>query len=306
MKSKSKKKSINRGKEKSLAVWREQTSLPTTYDGLRAYLTEISKYPVLSREEEEAEVKKMLNGDLEAAKKLVTYNLRLVVKIAFEYRNTWQNVMDLIQEGNIGLMKAISMYDPSKGTKLSYYASWWIRSYILKFLIDNFRLVKIGTTQAQKKLFYNLIQEQKKLEAQGLPALPEVISQTLHVKEEEVNEMTARLSGAAEFSIDQPTDPNGEAGEATFMSTYKDNSKRPDYLVEEKETEEQLKKRLDEFALTLNEKERTILKDRLLSEVPKTLQEIGEQFGITKERTRQLEQRLLDKLKVNLSDLYPG
>ena len=133
--------------------------LPKVKDLLRSYIAEISKYPVLSKEEEEKAVKRMIDGDVKAAKLLVMSNLRLVVKIAFEYRNMYQNIMDLIQEGNVGLMKAISMYDPKRGAKISYYSSWWIRSYILKFLIDNFRLVKIGTTQAQKKLFFRLMRE---------------------------------------------------------------------------------------------------------------------------------------------------
>ncbi|MBN1115178.1 MAG: sigma-70 family RNA polymerase sigma factor, partial [Oligoflexia bacterium] len=150
-------------------------NIPVPYDGLRAYLAEISRYPILTPEQESDMVKRMQQGDIEAARILVTSNLRLVVKIAFEYRSSYQNLMDLIQEGNIGLMKAISMYNPEKGAKLSYYASWWIRSYILKFLIDNFRMVKIGTTQAQKKLFYNLMQEKRKLENEGKTALPEVL-----------------------------------------------------------------------------------------------------------------------------------
>ncbi len=275
-------------------------SLPAVHDPLRAYIQQITKYPVLNKKEEEALVKKMQAGDIEAAKLLVLSNLRLVIKIAFEYKNAYQNIMDLIQEGNIGLMKAISMYDSSKGAKLSYYASWWIRSYILKFLIDNFRLVKLGTTQAQKRLFYNLLQEQKRIESQGTLALPETIGANLAVKGKEVEEMTTRLTGDAEVSFDQPVSNDDE--KRTFIDTYQDNSMRPDTIVEDRENKVILRERLNQFAQTLNEKEKAILKDRLLSETPYTLQEIADRFGISKERARQLEERILKRIKTELSE----
>ncbi len=277
-----------------------QKSLPVASDPLRLYLNEISKYSLLDKEEEETLVKKMTEGDIEAAKLLVLSNLRLVVKIALEYKSMYQNIMDLIQEGNIGLMKAISMYDSSKGAKLSYYASWWIRSYILKFLIDNFRLVKIGTTQAQKRLFYNLLQEQKKLENQGLLAIPDTLSKNLNVKEKDVIEMSSRLMGDSEVSLEQPiNDDNG----FSIQDTLADNSKRPDIIVEESQERAELMTRLNKIAKTLNEKERTILKERLLSETPLTLQEIANRYGISKERARQLEERIINKMREELSDL---
>jgi RNA polymerase sigma-32 factor len=220
-----------------------------------------------------------------------------VVKIAFEYKSAYQNVMDLIQEGNIGLMKAISLYNPDKGAKLSYYSSWWIRSYILKFLIDNFRLVKIGTTQAQKKLFYNLIHEKEKLEMQGKLALPLLLSENLAVKEKEIVEMSSRLSGGSEVSLDQPINDPGNDKAPSVLSTYEDNSQRPDLLVEEKEYKQYLKQKLSEFSTSLNDKEKMILKERLLSEAPVTLQNIADNFGISKERARQLENRIMGKLK---------
>ena len=277
----------------------EHDKMPAVTDPLKLYLNEISRYSVLNKNEEEALVKKMLDGDMDAAKLLVLSNLRLVVKIAFEYKSMYQNIMDLIQEGNIGLMKAISMYDPSKGSKLSYYSSWWIRSYILKFLIDNFRLVKIGTTQAQKRLFYNLIQEQKKLENQGLLALPDLLSKNLDVKEKDIIEMSSRLLGNSEVSFNQPTSPDDDH---SMEDVFADNSKRPDLLVEEKEHQLQLFDKLNMIAKTLNEKEKTILKDRLLSDAPMTLQEIADKFGISKERARQLEERILNKMRTELAE----
>lgn len=173
-------------------------------DPLKRYLQEISRYKLLSPEEEAELVATLFEtGDLEAAKKLVVANLRLVVKIAFEYKNAYRNVLDLIQEGNIGLMKAVSKYNPEKGAKLSYYASWWIRSYILKFILDNFRLIKIGTTADQKKLFYNLMREKERLMNQGIEPDAKLISENLGVSEKAVVEMDHRLSSSgAEVSLD--------------------------------------------------------------------------------------------------------
>lgn len=278
-------------------------NIPAVRDSLRAYLTEISRYPLLTPEEEKKLVEEMKKGSIEAAKKLVTSNLRLVVKIALEYKSGYKNIMDLIQEGNIGLMKAISMYNPKKGAKLSYYASWWIKSYILKFLISNFRLVKIGTTQTQKKLFYNLMKEKEKLEKQGKSSLPKVISKRLDVKEKDIIEMSRRLDGSAELSIDQKIkDDEGEKTSLSFLSKFQDESARPDKLIEEKEEKEKLKKELEKFSKTLNKKEKEILFTRLLSEAPKTLQEIADNNGISKERTRQLEARILKRLREQLEE----
>ena len=290
-----------KGQQNNLNPLVPASGLPAVHDPLRAYIQQIAKYPVLTKEEEEELTKKMQDGDVEAAKLLVLSNLRLVIKIAFEYKSAYQNIMDLIQEGNIGLMKAISMYDPGKGAKLSYYASWWIRSYILKFLIDNFRLVKIGTTQAQKRLFYNLLQEQKRLESQGVLALPDLVGENLAVTGKDVEEMTTRLTGDAEVSFDQPL--SSEDGSKTLIDMYPDNSMRPDTMVEEQENKVILKQRLNDFAQTLNDKEKVILRDRLLSETPHTLQEIADKFGISKERARQLEERILKRIKTELSEL---
>src|SRR5690606_10559331 len=180
-------------------------------DPLTVYLKEIARYKLLSIEEEKALTQELFEtGDIEVAKKLVVANLRLVVKIALEYKSAYKNVMDLIQEGNIGLMKAVSKYDPAKGAKLSYYASWWIRSYILKFILDNFRLVKIGTTQEQKKLFYNLMREKQRLMNMGINPDVKLLSENLGVSEKAVIEMDHRLgSRGQEMSLDRPIDEDG-------------------------------------------------------------------------------------------------
>ncbi|NDG84267.1 MAG: sigma-70 family RNA polymerase sigma factor, partial [Proteobacteria bacterium] len=180
----------------------EKTLIPS--DPLKRYLAEIKNAPVLTAEQEQALAIRMKeHGDLNAAKLLVSANLKTVVRIAYEYRSMYHNLLDLIQEGNIGLMKAVSKFDPEKGVRLGYYATWWIRSYILKYLLDNFRLVRVGTSHAQKKLFYHLLREKQRLEAQGIRAAPALLAQNLDVKEKDVIEMEQRLlSSGAEVSID--------------------------------------------------------------------------------------------------------
>lgn len=269
-------------------------------DPLQRYLEEIRRYEVMSPEDQQAlAVKFQETGDIALAKMLVTTNLRLVVKIALEYKNAYHNVLDLIQEGNVGLMKAVSNYDPYKGTRLSYYASWWIRSYILKFLLDNFRLVKVGTTQAQKKLFYNLMREKERLEAQGIQAGPKLLADQLNVKEKDVREMNLRLSSrGGEVSLDQPLGDDDRR-------TAKDSLEDPGDSAEDRVVNEQLQSILtdhvSDFVKTLNEKERIVFHERLMSEEPKTLQEIADQFGITRERTRQIESKVLEKLRKHMS-----
>lgn len=272
----------------------------TPTDPLLQYLSELRKYPVLSPEEQQQLAQKFKEtGDLSIAKRLVTSNLRLVVKIALEYKNAYHNVLDLIQEGNVGLMKAVSNYDPYKGTRLSYYASWWIRSYILKFLLDNFRLVKVGTTQAQKKLFYNLMREKDRLEAQGIAPAPKLLADTLKVKEKDVREMSLRLSSkGGEFSLDQPI---GDSEGRTARDSLEDHSEPVDESLAQQELKSILTDHISEFVRGLNEKERIVFQERLLNEEPKTLQEVADQFGITRERARQIESKVIEKLRKHMS-----
>src|SRR5947209_7222415 len=179
-------------------------------DALQRYMAEVARHPLLSREEEhDLAVKFQKTQDPAIAYRLVTANLRLVVKIAHEYRRAAFNLLDLIQEGNVGLMHAVEKYDPYRGVKLSSYAAWWIRAYILRYLMDNWRMVKLGTTQAQRKLFFNLRKEQEKLLAQGMDAAPKLLAERLNVTEQDVREMDQRL-GNDEFSIDAPTSSSGD------------------------------------------------------------------------------------------------
>jgi RNA polymerase sigma-32 factor len=265
-------------------------------DPLRRYLDEVRRYPLLEPEEEFRLATELhQRGDMNAARRLVQANLRLVVKIALEYRSMYSNLLDLIQEGNIGLMKAVSKFDPTKGARLGYYSSWWIRSYILKYLLDNFRLVKIGTTQAQKKLFYHLVREKERLEAQGL------LAERLNVREKDVIEMEQRLSGrGAEMSLDTPVDSEGGSQEA-FRDRVADDREGADDALARNELLELLREKLPEFQKELNDKELRILQDRLLAEEPKTLQEVADLYGLTRERARQIEAKVLSKLRTFLS-----
>lgn len=271
-------------------------------DTLKSYLKEISKYKLLSEEQEKALTTALVDtGDIEIAKKLVLHNLRLVVKIAMEYRYSYRNVMDLIQEGNIGLMKAVSKYSPDKGAKLSYYASWWIKSYILKFILDNFRLVKIGTTNEQKKLFYNLMREKDRLQAMGIEPDHKLISENLGVSEKAVAIMDQRLApGSSDLSIDTPISDDSSAH---FSDTLVDESSSEiEADLELSQGVEILKQNLGEFLADLDERDRYIFNERLMSETPLSLQKIADQYGVSRERVRQIEQKIMKNLKVYMSE----
>jgi RNA polymerase sigma-32 factor len=285
----------------SLPVLKQSTSLKVQ-DPFTVYLKEISRHKLLSIEEERELTAELLRtGDIEVAKKLVLANLRLVVKIALEYKNATKNIMDLIQEGNIGLMKAVSKYDPSKGAKLSYYASWWIRSYILKFILDNFRLVKIGTTQEQKKLFYNLMREKQRLMSMGITPDVKLLSNNLGVSEKAVIEMDQRLGNSGqEVSLDKPLDEDG--GRQTLSDVIGDSDEGLDEKLGELQNLEILKEHLESFVKGLKTRDQEIFKKRLLSEVPESLQSIADQYGVSRERIRQVEERLIEQLKIYMSE----
>ncbi len=284
---------------KDLAVFK-----PGPGDQLSQYLKQIRKYELLSPEQEEALTSALeKTGDVEVAKKLVLHNLRLVVKIAMEYRSSYQNVMDLIQEGNIGLMKAVSKYDGSKGAKLSYYASWWIRSYILKFILDNFRLVKIGTSNEQKKLFYNLLKEKNRLIGLGIEPETKLLAENLGVTEKSVNIMDKRLGErGGEVSLDSPI-ADGSSDHLLRDILPDPEGQNPEEIFSNTQDLELLKSHLNTFVANLGDRDKEIFKKRLLSEVPPSLQSIADEYGVTRERIRQIEARLIDNLKVYMSDI---
>ena len=264
------------------------------YDPLSHYLAEVRRYPLLSREEESEVAKRYhTSHDRQDALRLVTANLRLVVKIAHEFARASRNLIDLIQEGNIGLMEAVKSFDPYRGIRFPSYAVWWIRAYIIRYLMNNWRLVKIGTTQAQRKLFFNLKKESDRLEAEGFSPQPRLLAQRIGVKEAEVREMQERM-GQSEVSLDQPT---GADDDGRLMDVLPDTGANPEEAVSDAEWRAFAKDKVEQFASTLKDKELQIFQSRLLAEQPLTLQEIGERFGISRERVRQIETRLKRKLK---------
>jgi RNA polymerase sigma-32 factor len=267
-------------------------------DPLAAYMAETRRYPLLTpAEEKELAVRLVEHGDSAAARRLIEANLRLVVKIAYEYRRAHRNLLDLVQEGNIGLIQAVSKFDPYRGVKLSSYAAFWIRAYILKFILNNWRLVKIGTTQAQRKLFFNLRKEREKLEQLGFAPTTALLAEKLDVSEKEVIEMERRLA-APEASLDAPMGgADGDEGSRTRLDYLPSDDPRPDRAVAESEFSTLLRGKLEQFASTLEGREQTIFRERWLTDEPLTLQEIGDRYNVSRERARQLEKRMLDRLK---------
>lgn len=271
------------------------------YDPLGAYLREIHRYALLDPDEEKELAQRYFEQqDVDAAARLVTANLRLVVKIAFEYRRAYRNVMDLIQEGNIGLMQAVKKFDPYRGVKLSTYASWWIRAYILRYLLNNWRLVKIGTTQAQRRLFFNLSKEKRRLEALGIDATPEKIAEGLQVTADEVVEMDRRLA-APEASLDAPARSAGSASDsdrgASRLDLLSDEEVPADEALALAQFNDELQAKVAAFAETLAGREADVFRNRLWADTPETLQEIGDRYGLTREGVRQIEKRILARLR---------
>ncbi len=286
------------------AVGKEVSPLPgntpVPMDALRIYLRQVGNFPTMSAEEEFELARKFRDeGNQDAAFMLITSNLRLVVKIAMEFQRKWmKNVLDLIQEGNVGLMKALKKFDPDKGIKFSYYASFWIRAYILKFIMDNWRMVKVGTTQAQRKLFYNLSKEKQRLESMGITADADAIAQSLDVSETDVVEMGQRL-GQHDLSLDMPYNEDSDVTPMNVIPALGDGAEE---ILLQGETAELLQQNIKELMPKLSEKEKDIIEMRLLAESPVTLREIGEKYGITRERVRQIESRLLSKIKGHIQE----
>jgi RNA polymerase sigma-32 factor len=278
---------------------REPTDL-VPQDLLDRYFAETRKYPVLSREEEHAlAVRVREQGDRDAAERLALSNLRLVAKIAMEYRRVWTSLLDLIQEGNIGLLQAIKRYDPYRGVKLSSYAAYWIRAFILKYLIDNIRLVRVGSSRAERKLFFQLNRARRELERAGFDPEPHLLAAKLDVKEDDVVDLERRLS-QSDLSLDAPV--SREEGSAPLGEFMASDQTPLDEVVTDQDLRRTLRKQVARFATDLDERERTILRERVLADEQKTLQEIGDEFGLTRERVRQIEAKLVERLRAYLEE----
>lgn len=270
-------------------------------DPLQVYMREVQRHPLLSREEETKLAQEYVKtGDVQSAARLVTANLRLVVKLAYEYRRAYRNMMDLVQEGNIGLMQAVKRFDPNRGVKLSSYSAWWIRAYMLRFILNNKRLVKLGTTQAQRKLFFNLNKERDRLTAMGIEPTHEEIAKQLDVSTTDVIEMDKRLA-RSDASMDAPIG-DGEGRQTSRGELMPSDNAGPEELAERAELGGALREYLAEFRETLKGKEATIFDERLVAEDPKTLQQLGDGFGVSRERVRQLESRLTGRLREYLRE----
>ncbi len=265
-------------------------------DPLAAYMGEVRRHPLLTREQEhELAVRWLEQGDRDAGRKLVTSNLRLVVKIAHEYRRAYQNLLDLVQEGNVGLVRAVQKFDPYRGVKLSTYSGWWIRAYILKYILNNWRLVKIGTTQNQRKLFFNLRKQRDALLAAGVDPTPERIAKELDVSPREVVEMERRMAGA-DVSLDAPLGTEDGDGR-TRLDLIEDHHADPENRVDAAEFKDVLQQKLRHFGVDLSGRELEIFEERVVAEEPITLQDLGDRWGVSRERARQIEKRLLMRLR---------
>jgi RNA polymerase sigma-32 factor len=270
----------------------EHAVVPVT--ALQQYLAEIRRYPYLSKEEELRLFHEyQTQGSREAAVKLIMANLRVSVAIASEYLHTGADHMDLIQEGNVGLMQAIKKFDSTKNVRFYAYAAWWSRAYILRYLLNTYRLIKVGTTQDQRKLFYNLRKEKAKLEREGFAPDTKLLADRLNVRERDVIEMDQRL-GNWEQSLDQPI---GENQDGSLLDILPSQQQPADEQLADRQLRTLFRAKLAEFIKTLEERDEDILRNRILSETPLTLDELGDKYGITKERTRQLEARIIKRLR---------
>jgi RNA polymerase sigma-32 factor len=274
-------------------------------DSLQRYLTDIRRIPVLSREEEHRlALRWHEQGEREAAWQLVTANLRLVVMIAREYQRAFHNLLDLVQEGSVGLLEAVKNFDPYRGIRFPSYAVWWIRAYIIRYIINNWRLVKVGTTQAQRKLFFNLQKERDRLQREGFAPSPQLIAQRLDVKEKEVVEMEQRLA-ARDVSVDAPLADGEEASLLDFLPAHEQTAD----AVADEEYHQLIRRTATAFRQTLKGKDLAVYERRLeplmRDEEPVTLQEIGDEFGISRERVRQIEARVKKRFADYLRQQVP-
>ena len=291
----------DKGKKKSLVPAVRQEGRLVPLDPFAAYMQEVKKYPLLSEDDEkELAIRLQETGDVDAAYQLTTANLMLVVKIAMTFKREWQSLMDLVQEGNVGLMKAVKNFDPFRGVRLSAYATWWIKSYILKYILDNWRLVRVGTTNSRRKLLFNLKKEKERLEREGFDPSTKLLAEHFGVDEGEIIDVEASI-GAVDVSMDTPTRADSSMTPAQSLSDGKSLEKG----AEIDQFREILQQKIEEFKSDLKPGEIEILENRVLSESPQSLQEIGDERGVTREAVRQAEQRLLKKFRIYIEEQMP-
>jgi RNA polymerase sigma-32 factor len=282
----------------SVSTTEDRENRAATKDSMQWYLEQVGRYDMLSREQEyDLALRVQEQGDPEAASALITANLRLVVKIASDFNRTWRfcHPMDLTQEGNMGLMQAAYKYDITKEVKFSYYAAFWIRAYMMKYIIDNWSLVKVGTTQAQRRLFFNLKKERERLAREGYAPEPEILSKRLRVRPRDIDEMAARLEG--DVYLDAPLDSEGDRDGFDVIS---DHGETVETRLLELQLRDVLRKNIKGFLDELAPRERDIVQNRLLSDRFETLENLANRHGISRERVRQIEKSMVGKLRVRV------
>jgi len=272
------------------------------FDPFRRYMAELRRYPPLDREEERELARRYREtGDRDALLRLITANLMLVVRVAFSFRRAAKNLLDLIQEGNVGLLHAVDRFDPELGVRLPTYAAWWIRAYMIKFLLDNVRQVRVGTTNARRRLLRNLRREKAELEAQGFEVGPKLLAERFGVSEADVVDVQMALD-SHDVHLDAPLD-DGDGDGPTRADTLPDATRASvEEEVARRELQEQTERALARFRADLGERDRVLLDQRILSDEPLTLQQVGDRFGTTREAVRQAEVRLMKRLKEHLRD----
>jgi len=284
--------------ERSTALERSRGQALVVQDPLQRYLMEIGRFPLLTAEEEhDLAVRFREYGDTSAAYRLATGNLRLVVHIAVDFRRTAASLLDLIQEGNIGLLQAVRKFDPYRSVRFSAYASWWIRAYILKYLIDHWSLVRVGTTNTRRKLLFNLRREKDALEAQGIRPEPRILAERLGVPEAEVIEVEQGMN--RDVSLEAPLT---EGSTVRLLDTMASAAPPADEALAAEEFQTALRERMESFGGSLEPRDHDIFRARLLAEAPATLQEIGDRHGISREAVRQREQKIIERLKAYLRE----
>ncbi|KAB8030945.1 RNA polymerase factor sigma-32 [Fluviispira multicolorata] len=279
--------------EDALDITGKEPALVTT-NALQRYLAELRRYSLMTREEEkEVAIRAYDHNEISARNQLVTANLRLVVKIAMEYRRAYSQILDLIQEGNAGLVQAVNRFNPYRGVKLSTYSAWWIRAYILKFLMDNKSLVRMGTTDAQRKLFFRLRGEAERLYALTQKFDANLLAERIGVQPNDVIEMQQRLT-KNDVSLDTPV---GEENDVRQVDLLLSDTEDPGLSYEREQLLKILRKEMAFVEKDLNERDSFIFHNRIMSDEPITLQDVGDKYGITRERARQLEARVIKKIK---------
>ncbi len=285
------------GKEKA------ETPAYTGSDALQRYMADIRKHKLLTRDEEKELARRVQEeNDQAAVYQLVVCNLRLVVKIAMKFQRFWKhNMNDLIQEGNIGLLRAAQKYDPTRNVKFSYYAAFWIKAYILKYIQDNFRVVKIVTTEGQRKLFFKLRQEKDRLASKGIHPTAERLAENCGVSENDIIDMDQRLHSSNVF-LDSPL--NAES-DTEWLEVLESDEESTESQVSRKQMTDLLRRKVVQFRKTMSVRERNIFDKRIYAESPQTLQQIGDHLGISRERVRQVERDILVKIRDYLKDELP-